>query len=96
VALGEAAAGHHGEVAALLLQLAELEQGVDRLLGGDLDEPAGVDDGDVRLLRGGGGVVAARLHEALDVGRVDGVLGAAQCLQEVAPARGHEPPTGSW
>jgi hypothetical protein len=53
VALGEAA-GHHELLAAPLLLVArQLEDGLDRLLLGALDEAAGVDDDDV----GAGGVL---------------------------------------
>lgn len=53
VALGHAADGDDGLRAAVTLEVVGLQEGVDGVLLGGFDEPAGVDDGDV----GVGGVV---------------------------------------
>jgi hypothetical protein len=91
VALGEAAAGHQPHPGIALLQPAQLEQGVDRLLGGGLDEAAGVHDDRVGLLGRPDGHVAATLHQALEVAAVHLVLGAAEHPEVVGRRRRSHP-----
>ena len=77
VALREAA-GDHELLAAALLMSRHLEDGIDGLFFGGVDEPTSVDDDDVRLIRSRSWDVAGDPgHPEHDLG-VDAVLGAAE------------------
>ena len=80
VALDEAAGDDEalGFAAVLLLVLDHLEDGVDGLLLGGVDEAAGVDDDDLGVFGAGGELGAAVVeHAHHDLG-VDEVFGAAE------------------
>jgi hypothetical protein len=64
-----------------------VEDRLDRLLLGGVDEAAGVDDDDVRRVRGGGVVTGGPKARGQSVG-VGLVLGAAERLDEEGAARG--------
>ncbi len=78
VALGHAAHRHDGLGSAVPLEVIGLQEGVDGVLLGGVDEATGVDDGDVRV----GGVLhevpAVRLQAACELLRVHLVTGAAK------------------
>ena len=78
VALGQAADGHHGLRPAVLLEVGGLEQRVDRVLLGGLDEAAGVDQDGVGVLRVGDEHEAVGLEPAGELLGVDLVAGTAQ------------------
>jgi len=77
-AAGDGQTGPHGT------GLGQLQDGVDGLLAGRLDEGARVDDDQVGGLRAVGPLVPLRLEAAAQLLRVDLVLGAAQGLEPVA------------
>ncbi len=85
VALGQAAGDH--QAGAVAPVVGQRQDGVDRLLAGLVDERAGVDDHDV----GGGGVVGLGEpvgdQAAVELVRVDLVLGAAERLHPVGAIR---------
>ena len=78
VALGQATDGDDGLRAAGLLEVGGLEQGVDRVLLGGLDEAAGVDHDGVGVLGVGDEHEAVGLEAAGQLLGVDLVAGAAQ------------------
>ena len=90
VALGEAARHDEPLRAARLLLARHLEDRVDRLLLGAVDEGAGVDDDHVRLLRVGHERVARALQPAQHHLAVDEVLGqprrpSRRCAARIRP-----------
>ena len=89
VPLGHAADGHHGLGPAVILEVVGLQQGVDGVLLGGLDEATGVDDGDIRV----GGVLdelpAVRRQAACELLRVHLVTGAAKSDKSDGTAFGH-------
>ena len=80
VALDEAAGDDDalGFAAVLLLVLDHLEDGIDGLLFGGVDEAAGVDDDDFCVFGPGGELGSVVVEEAHHDLRVDEVLGAAE------------------
>ena len=93
VALGHAPGDH--QAGAGRTPVGEVEDGVDRLLAGGLDEGAGVDHHQVGVLGALGRLVAVRRQGAGQLVRVDLVLRAAQGLQPVMPGhRDNLPGTG--
>lgn len=89
VALGHAADGDDGLGAAVVLQIIGFEEGVDGVLLGGLDEPTGVDDGDIGI----GGILdelpAVRCQAACELLRVHLVTGAAKSDKGDGTAFGH-------
>ena len=89
VPLGHAADGHDGLGSAVILEIVGLQEGVDGVLLGGLDEATGVDDGDVRV----GGVLdelpAVRRQAACELLRVHLVTGAAKSDKGDGTAFGH-------
>ena len=80
VALDEAAGDDEalGFAAVLLLMLDHLEDGVDGLLLGGVDEAAGVDDDDLGVFGAGGEFGSVVMEEAHHDLGVDEVFGAAE------------------
>ena len=78
IPLREAARGHQHPTAAPLLVLGHLQDGVDALLLGRVDEAAGVHDQHLRLLGVGGELIAGPPQQAQHPLRVHLVLGTAK------------------
>lgn len=78
VPLGHAAHRHDGLGSAVTLEVVGLQEGVDGVLLGGLDEATGVDDGDVRVRGVLHEIPAVRLQTACELLRVHLVAGAAK------------------
>ncbi|GAA3295174.1 hypothetical protein GCM10020295_21630 [Streptomyces cinereospinus] len=78
VPLGHAAHRHHGLGSAVPLEVIGLQEGVDGVLLGGVDETARVHDGDVRFLGVLDELPAVRLQTACELLRVHLVTGAAK------------------
>ena len=76
-------ASRHDQARPVVTGGGEVEDGVDRLLPGGLDEGAGVDDHEIGIVGRGGGLVAVAPQRPGQLVRVDLVLGTTQGLQPV-------------
>ena len=91
VALGETAGDDEGARPARLLDARELEDGIDRLLAGPVDEGAGVDDEALRRPGGVRELMAGLTEHALHELGVDLVLRTAEGGEVDFHARAHDP-----